>query len=41
MAVDDEDVVAHAAVKGHFCDDIHPCISELQRYHGEVGFGVL
>lgn len=36
MAVDDEDVVAHAAVEGHFGNYIHTGVPELERGHGDV-----
>lgn len=41
VAVDDEDVVAHAAVEGHFGNNVHPRISELERGHGDVRLRLL
>lgn len=41
VAVDNQHVVAHAMVQRDLGDDVHASISELQRDHGEVGFGAL
>lgn len=34
-------VVAHASVKGHFCNNVHACIPKLQANHGYVRLGLL
>lgn len=38
VAVNHEDVVAHALVERHLSDDVHSGVAELQRDHGKVGF---
>ena len=41
VAVNHEDIVAHASVEGNLRDNVHSRIAKLQSDHGEVVLGVL
>lgn len=36
MAIDHQDIVAHAMVEGEFGEDVHACIAKLERDHCKV-----